>query len=389
MLIKIKKAGNFFFSRSNAPTTLSVILLLLLLLLPTGFEEAIQYKDQVQCKVKILSTDESRIISTGLIRSGEQQCFVEILSGELKGKTGEASNFLNGSLESDKIFMMGDNALAMVSQTNGTIRSINLIDHYRIDKELLLAALFIILIVLFAGKTGVRALLSFSITILTLWKFLIPSYLRGINPIMVGIGIVTLLTVLCISLVYGFDRRWFCSVLGSLGGVLSTVILAAVFTNLFKIHGAVMSNAESLLYSGYQNLNLTQIFVAGTIIGASGAFIDLSVDISSAISELVENKPTISKREAIKSGLTIGRAAVGTMTTTLLLAYSGSYISLLMVFMAQGTPLINILNFKYVSADILDTIIGSIGVVLVAPLTAITGGIFLTKKASKSQVSSN
>jgi len=389
MLIKIKKTGNFFFSRNNAPTTLSVILLLFLLLLPTGFEEAIQYRDQTQSKVKILSTDESRIISTGLIRSGEQQCFVEILSGELKGQTSEASNFLNGSLESDKIFMVGDNALAMVTQTNGTIRTINLIDHYRIDKELLLAALFITLIVLFAGKTGVRALLSFSITILTLWKILIPSYLRGINPIIAGVGIVTFLTILCISLVYGFDRRWLCSALGSLGGVLVTIILAAVFTNLFKIHGAVMSNAESLLYSGYQNLNLTQIFVAGTIIGASGAFIDLSVDISSAISELVENKPTISKRKAIKSGLTIGRAAVGTMTTTLLLAYSGSYISLLMVFMAQGTPLVNMLNFKYVSADILDTIIGSIGVILVAPLTAVAGGIFLTKKPSKNQVSSN
>ena len=135
-----------------------------------------------------------------------------------------------------------------------------------------------------------------------------------------------------------------------------------------------MANSESLLYSGYQSLNLTRIFVAGTIIGASGAFIDISIDITSAIAEIVEKKPDISRREAIKSGFAIGRAATGTMTTTLLLAYSGSYISLLMVFMAQGTPLVNMLNFKYISADILDTIIGSIGVVLVAPLTAIACG---------------
>ena len=368
------------FSKSNAPTTLSVFLLLVLLFLPTGFEEAIQYKSQIQCKVKILSTDESRIISTGLIRSGEQHCSVEILSGKLKGQIGEGSNFLNGSLESDKIFLPGDKALAMVTQTDRQISTINLIDHYRIDKEFILAALFILLIVAFAGKTGVRALLSFTITILTLWKILIPAYLRGVNPIIAGIGIVTVLIILCISLVYGFDRRWLCSVLGALGGVVSTIILGLIFTNLFKIHGAVMSNSESLLYSGYQSLNLTRIFVAGTILGASGAFIDLSVDISSAIAEIVEKKPTITKHEAIKSGLTIGRAAVGTMTTTLLLAYSGSYISLLMVFMAQGTPLINMLNFKHISADILDTIIGSIGVVLVAPLTAIAGGLLLTGK---------
>ena len=381
MMIKIKKIGHFFFSPYNAPTTLSVILLSILFFIPTGFEEAIQYTAQLQCKVEILSTDENRIISSGLIRSGEQQCSVKILNGPLKNQISNASNFLNGSLESDKIYIPGDQALAMVSQTDGQIHTINLIDHYRIDKELILAGLFIVLIVAFAGKTGVRAILSFAITILMLWKILIPSYLRGVNPIFAGLGIVTVLFVLCISLVYGFDRRWLCAVLGSLGGIISTVILGAIFTDLFKIHGAVMSNSESLLYSGYQNLNLTQIFIAGIIIGASGAFIDLSVDISASIGEIVEKKPDISRQEAIKSGFTIGRAAVGTMTTTLLLAYSGSYISLLMVFMAQGTPVINMLNFKHVSADILDTIIGSIGVVLVAPLTAIAGGILLTKKS--------
>ena len=378
---KYKKNRKLIFSKDNAPITLSILILLVLLFLPTGFEEAIQYKSQIQCKVEIISTDETRIISTGLIRSGEQQCLVEIVSGELKGQRAEGSNFLNGSLESDKIFVPGDKALAMVSQTDGEIRTINLIDHYRIDKELLLATLFIVVIIAFAGKTGVRALLSFAITILTLWKILIPTYLRGVNPILAGVGIVAILIILCISLVYGFDRRWLCSTLGSLGGVAITIILGVIFTDIFKIHGAVMSNSEALLYSGYQNLNLTRIFVAGTIIGASGAFIDLSVDISSAIAEIVEKKPTIGRREATKSGLTIGRAAASTLTTTLLLAYSGSYISLLMVFMAQGTPLINMLNFKYISADILDTIIGSIGVVLVAPLTAIAGGVFLTKKS--------
>ena len=76
--------------------------------------------------------------------------------------------------------------------------------------------------------------------------------------------------------------------------------------------------------------------------------------------------------------MNVGRAAMGTMTTTLLLAYSGGYISLLMVFMAQGTPLDNILNYKYVSAEILHTIVGSFGLCTVAPFTALTSGILLT-----------
>jgi len=94
----------------------------------------------------------------------------------------------------------------------------------------------------------------------------------------------------------------------------------------------------------------------------------------------VQKKPDISWREASMSGIRVGRAAMGTMTTTLLFAYSGGYLALLMVFMAQGTPIDNVLNYKYISAEILDTIVGSIGLVTVAPFTAVVSGFFLTRK---------
>ena len=149
-----------------------------------------------------------------------------------------------------------------------------------------------------------------------------------------------------------------------------------------------MSSSESLLYAGYQDLNLTRIFMASIFIGASGAIMDLSVDITSAVYEVVEKRPDIGWKEAVKSGMNVGRAAMGTMTTTLLLAYSGGYIALLMVFMAQGTPLINILNYKHVAAEMIHTVIGSFGLVTVAPFTALCAGVFLThkKEATESQV---
>ena len=96
------------------------------------------------------------------------------------------------------------------------------------------------------------------------------------------------------------------------------------------------------MYAGYQDFNLTRIFMASIFIGASGALMDLSVDITSAVHEVVEKRPDIGWKEAVRSGMNVGRSAMGTMTTTLLLAYSGGYIALLMVFMAQGTPLVNI-----------------------------------------------
>ena len=144
-----------------------------------------------------------------------------------------------------------------------------------------------------------------------------------------------------------------------------------------------MPNAESLLYSGYQYLDLTAIFMSSIFIGASGAMMDLAVDITSAIAEVVEKKPDIRKKEAILSGMNVGRAAMGTMTTTLLLAYSGGYVSLLMVFMAQGTPIDHILNYKYVAAEVLDTVVGSFGLVTVAPFTAVMAGVLLTGRRKK------
>ena len=107
---------------------------------------------------------------------------------------------------------------------------------------------------------------------------------------------------------------------------------------------------------------------------------DLSVDITSAVHEVVQQNPVITTRQACRSGMNVARAAMGTMTTTLLLAYSGGYVALLMVFMAQGTPLVNILNYRYVASEIIHTIAGSFGLVTVGPFTALTAGFLLTRK---------
>lgn len=365
--------------RYNAPVIVCLLLILILILIPTGFEGAINYKGADRTAAEVLSTDNSSIVDTGLVRSGEQRCQIKLLDGKFKGQTVQGMNMLTGSVEQDKIFTEGDRALVVVSFLGTEIRSVTMIDHDRTGMEILLALLFAGLLILFAGRTGIRAILSFVLTVLMLWKVLVPVYLKGGNPIWVGLGITLALTLLIIALVYGFDRRWLAAVSGATLGILITCVLGIIFTDLFKIHGAVMQSSESLLYSGYGHLSLTSIFMASIFIGSSGAVMDLAVDIASAVNEVVEKRPDIGWLEAVKSGMNVGRAAMGTMTTTLLLAYSGGYIALLMVFMAQGTPITHILNLKYVSAEIIHTIIGSFGLVTVAPFTALTSGWLLTK----------
>ncbi len=369
--------------RYYAPVVVCLLLIAFLILLPTGYEEAVQYKEAERCIAQVAAVDNSAIIDTGLVRSGEQRCTVTFLNGLFQGKTAIAINLLQGSLEQDKLFSEGDKAQVVVSYDGEIIKRVTMIDYFRVPGELLLAGLFVLFLIVFAGRTGVRAILSFVLTVLSIWKLLVPLYLNGCNPIWVGLLINLLLTTLIIALVYGFDNRCAAAVSGSFLGILVTCILGIIFTDLFKLHGAVMPYSESLLYAGFQHLNLTQIFMASIFLGSSGAVMDLSVDITSAVHEVVEKKPDIRPWEAVKSGMNVGRAAMGTMTTTLLLAYSGGYIALLMVFMAQGTPTEHIFNYKYVAAEIIHTVIGSFGLVSVAPFTALCSGLLLTKNLKK------
>ena len=379
----MKRRLNRMKSRAAAPVLLSLVLLAALLALPTGYEGALSYQNADRVDALVLSTDESDIVDTGLIRTGEQRCRVRILGGQFSGVETDAVNRLNGSLAEDKLFSPGDRAFVVVSHAAGQITTVYMTDHFRLDKEAALAGLFVLLLLLFARGTGLRAILSFADTVLLLWKVLIPSLLRGLNPIWVSLALVLVLTCLVLSLIYGLDRRCLAAVSGAALGILVTAVLGCCFTGLFRIHGAVMEASERLLYAGYQHLDLTQIFVASIFLGSSGAVMDLAVDICSAVYEVVRKRPEITAREAIASGLAVGRAACGSTTTTLLLAYSGSYIALLMVFMAQGTPVALMLNYKYVASEIIHTIVGSFGLVTVAPLTAVTSGLLLTGRGAR------
>ncbi|WP_428817382.1 YibE/F family protein [Clostridium butyricum] len=374
--------------RNTIPILITLIAIVVLICVPNKFPQKI-YENTERVSARVLSTDESFIINNGLIKTGEQLCKVEILQGKFKGETVTGSNRLSGSLEQDKIFAVGDKILVTLDYTGDEIRVATLVDHYRINYEILLIGVFMIFLVGFSGIVGIKAILSFIFTILAMWKLLIPLFLMGYNPILIGMITTIILVCLIIGLVYGIDRRSLAGIIGALAGSIVTCFMALFFVSRFKIHGAVMSYSEMLLYSGYENLNLTEIFIASIFIASSGAVMDVAVDITSAVAEVVEKKPDITRSEAIKSGINVGRSIMGTMMTTLLLAYSGGYIGLLMVFMAQGTPIINILNLKYVSSEILHTLVGSFGLITVAPFTAIASGILLAERNTENETQIN
>ncbi|GIM27413.1 membrane protein [Clostridium polyendosporum] len=354
-----------------------VIINIGLLFLPTNFEKS--GNGSIPSKALVIGIDNNQVEQRGIVKTGVQEVKLKILNGPFKGQEVSSPNNLKGQLELDKMFNVGDKALVVIDHAGDKLIFANVIDHYRINIEIILFIIFIALLIIFAGWTGVKSVISFVFTLLMIWKILIPGFLKGWNPVILALVVVTILIGATTYLVAGLNRKALVAFLGAFSGIVLTCIFALFFGRFFNIHGAIIAFSESLLYSGYANLDLTRIFLAGIFIASSGAIMDVTMDISVSMHEVVLKKPNISTKEVIKSGFSVARAVVGTMTTTLLLAYSGGYTGMLMVFMAQGTPLINVFNITYVAGEFLHTIIGSFGLVLVAPLTAILGGILYTQ----------
>lgn len=347
-----------------------------LLLIPTGFERAI-YVNAVGAKAEVLSTDDKGIIQTGLFRTGDQRCHVRVLSGEHKGLEMDGINLLSGSLKEDKVFVPGDTAWVLIERdADGNPIFINLIDYYRIGTEWILVIAFALILIAFAGIRGIRMILSFIFAFFAIWKMLIPAVLKGASPFLMCTLTLILLTLVTLPMVSGVNRRSLAAICGALLSMLITLLLSLFMTRILRIHGSVLESSEALLYSGFMTLDLTSLFAGVVCLSAGGAIMDLSIDVSAAMWEVKEHSPLIGAKALFASAMEVGRAGVGTQITTLLLAYMGSYLTLMMVYMAQATPIPNIFTSKSIAAEILQTLVGAMGIVMVTPLTALMGMLF-------------
>ncbi len=350
---------------------------IVLSLLPTGYENPEFTKGLFYEKGVVTRVDNSDLSSISVVTLGTQQLELEILSGRFRGEMVEARNELLGDKRRDKLFEEGDRVLSVlrVDGSGERIVECRAEEFYRQDLELLLLIAFVAVLILVAGWSGVKAALSFIFTAMIFWKVLLPALLRGYSPIWLSVGVVSITTIVIVLLVGGLSRRGVVALLGSISGVIVTAILAVVFGHFFKIPGMIQEYSEALLYSGFAELEFSEIFISCIFISSAGAVMDVAMDISAAQDELLRQAPHLGRWELIRSGLNVASPVIGSMTTTLLFAYSGGFLFAFMAFMAQGIPFESIVNRGFISAEILHTMVGSFGLVLVAPLTAMFGGL--------------
>lgn len=333
-------------------------------------------------RVRIDSVDNSMLDAIGIAYNGVQPCKITILTGELAGQQHSSYNYLNSALDKDKLYKPGDIAWAMLQEGENGL-TVTLIDHYRLNTELWALAVLAGALIVFGGVVGCGALVSLAASAVIVWKLLIPLLLDGMNPTLAAFLTVVALTVVIDLLVAGFTRRCLVAVLGSLAGTLVTCSAAMLLTHLLKLDGGDLPYVVPLLAQSSMSVDTRDLYIGMVFLANSGALMDLSMDVAVSMEEVHRHRPDLGRGELMRSGLTVGRNVLGTMTTTLMLAYSGNYLSMLMYFVGQGTPILDVVNLKYVASQLLNTLVGSFGLVAAAPLTALIACLSTFGKGSR------
>lgn len=303
-------------------------------------------------------------------RIGAQELEVRILTGKHKGAVLETINYLNAYYNVDA--KLGTRLIVRLDYNDTGELYVVSIPNYDRSSILIVALIaFAILMMLVGGKQGARALLGLLFTLLNLWYILIPLVLKGVSPILATILIAAYTSAGALLLLTGYTKKTFCAFLGCVGGVIAAGIFAWIITVLTPINGFNMSEAEELVIRASDSpLKISGLLISGILLSALGALMDTSMSIVSALHEVYEQNPSISKKQIFRSGMNIGRDAMGTMANTLILAFVGSAFNLLILFQVYEYPMIQILNSDMMAIEILQGIAGSVGIIATTPLVA-------------------
>lgn len=311
---------------------------------------------------------------------GIQKVTAVVTHGEHKGKTCELEN--PNSYHIGAYGGEGTRIVALVRMTEDGTLTGTVYNHDRTPMVYLLIGLFALATVLVGGKKGFATLYALAFTFLCVICMYIPLLYMGCNGILAAI--LTSVTILAASIyiLNGWSVKTLCAILGTTLGVAVSGLFAMVIGRAFHLSGFNMDEVESLVYiSNYSDLKIGDILYAGVLISSLGAVMDVSVSIVAALEEIRLHSPDISRKELFASGMRVGKDMIGTMSNTLILAYTGSATGIMMNAYANDMPYLRLMSYNSVVIEILCGLCGTIGVILTVPLqTLITVLIFGRKK---------
>ena len=302
---------------------------------------------------------------------------IRITSGKFKNNYVRVENYIEGHNEAFNIRVSEGSGVLLYIEENedGTIQNAYVSEILR-DKYLLWLAIVFVLVLVAVGRLkGIKAVITLALTFVAVLRILLPAILRGHNPILISVLICIAITIVTLTIISGFNKKTFSAIIGTVGGFIIAGAIALIVGFSAKLTGFGTEESRMLLFIPQDiDFNYQGILFAGIIIGAMGAIMDVGMSVSSSMHEIKEANPQIKTKDLIKAGMNVGRDVMSTMSNTLILAYTGGAIHLLLIIMAYDITFTEIINTDLVASEVLRALAGSIGLICAVPITALVAG---------------
>lgn len=367
----------------------NVVIGIVVILIAIGFfyfkNIAENNNDNTPVHGKVISADSgnggsSQINNTSGVQHGKVK--VKITSGSHKGEVIALDNLVNDKTFHESIAYKGSEVLINLDENDdGSIKSAYIYEIVRYKYIYILLAVFIILLAIIGGKKGIKSILALILTCIVILKILIPLIINGYNPIVVSIVLCISISILSLLIISGRNRKTMAAIIGTIGGVLIAAIIGILMSTFLRLTGLSDEELQMLVYiSQNTSFDFRGLLFSSILMGALGAVMDVSMSIASSINEIRKKSENISTIELIKSGMNVGRDIMGTMANTLILAYVGGSMYILMLIFSYNLPMSRILNQDVIASEILKSLAGSIGLTLTIPITAVAAAWLYRKK---------
>ena len=342
------------------------------------YAEAMEDTDYIIFKANVLEieyddTAEKRDVSLEAdIRY--QHLKIEILDGSHKGETMTIRHTIERIMPGYYIFKVGDKLLVRATEDNGKIETVKIQEKVRDTQVYLIVGLFVALLLIIGGIKGLKTLVSLVIAVTMIFFGYIPLIIKGVNPILASLGISIPVVIITLIIISGKNIKTLVAIIGTSLGVIISGILAFIFGNLAHLTGLADDSSISLAYiPQFRNLDYKGILFGTILIGAIGAIMDVAISIASALYEINDLDKNISKKNMIISGMNIGKDMMGSMSNTLILAYVGTTLHLIILFIVYRIRFTEIINLDSIATEIIRAMAGSIGLIITIPVTVVIG----------------
>ncbi|MCL2843655.1 MAG: YibE/F family protein [Oscillospiraceae bacterium] len=325
-------------------------------------------------RARVLTVDNSRLSPDPYVQNlyiGRQTIEIEVLSGDHSGQRFRIENTMSRFFNHQAVPGMELLVSINTNQETGQVVHVDVFGHSRANFLYVFVGFFLLILLLIGRRKGLYSAISLLFTLIMVVFFLIPFIIRGHNPILFAIFTAALTTVFSIFMVSDISLKSLAAIGGTLAGVTSAGIVGVIAGRVSHISGMHLEHAEELIFRSQDAvIQIPQLLFAGIVIAALGAVMDVGMSISSSVFEIKRANPKMDTKRLYKSGMTIGGDIMGTMSNTLILAFAGASITVMVIIALYELPYLRFINLDLLALEIVQGLSASIGLILAVPVTA-------------------